>query len=78
MKSLDVRLYEAWKHRRGIRLSARDVQTLLFDEALQTRIGNAIAFEHGCAESGHAEPSLWAAGGSITKFLSQCERAADD
>ena len=41
---LTVRLYEAYRHHRGIRLSAEDLQDLVGkDEALQTRIASTIA-----------------------------------
>lgn len=54
-KSLYQRLWEAHRDGRGIRLSAHDLERLMFDEALLTRITNAAMDEQDSdAERGHA------------------------
>lgn len=68
--TLEERLYLAWSLSRGIQLSADDVRHLVsLDDAMQTRICNAIAVDNGLSEPGAACPSLWGAGGSIRTFL---------
>ena len=47
-KSLEQRLYEAWRSRRGIRFSAEDIQILVYrDMAMRKRILNIAASEAG-------------------------------
>lgn len=51
-KSLEQRLYEAWRTFRGITLSADDVTALCRDDTIRTRITNAACHEAGVDEIG--------------------------
>jgi hypothetical protein len=51
-KSLEQRLYEAIAGRRGIRLSADEVEALVADDAIQCRIANTACAEGGIPEVG--------------------------
>lgn len=46
-KSLEQRLYEAYRSSSGLRLSADDVADLMNDDALCTRITNVAGYEAG-------------------------------
>lgn len=46
-KSLEQRLYEAALYERGIKLSAKEVFMLLFDDAMETRVCNKAATDAG-------------------------------
>lgn len=49
---VERKLYEAWRHGRGVRLSHGDLCRLLHDDAMQTRICNAAAMDAGFSEPG--------------------------
>lgn len=51
-KSLEQRLYEAYQSGKGLILSAEDVDRLMFDEAIGTRITNRAASQLGLEEPG--------------------------
>lgn len=52
-KLVEQKLYEAFRARRGVRLTAQDVEDLLvLDDAMQTRILNAACMEAGREEAG--------------------------
>ena len=61
--SVEVRLYEAYRKGNGIRLSADDVDILLDDDAILTRISNKLSSNKWCANgvgSGTQTPrQLW-------------------
>lgn len=76
MSSLEVRLYQAWRTCRGIRLSAKEVQALIGrDEAVQTRITDAIAEKLGGVAQGAASPALFGSEGSIRNFQKEITAA---
>lgn len=52
MKSIEQRLYEAYRANRGIRLSATDVFVLVRNDAIGTAITNAACLESGVEEEG--------------------------
>lgn len=49
-KSVERKLYEAFKSSKGVRLTAEDVDSLIHDDAIGTRITNCCASEHGLPE----------------------------
>ena len=51
-KSLEQRLYEAFHNNRGMRLSAEDVDSIVLDDAMATRITNMACLEAGSVEFG--------------------------
>lgn len=44
---IEQRLYDAWRHGRGCRLTWSDVASLIGDEAIATRISNTAAVQAG-------------------------------
>lgn len=46
-KSIDQRLFEAYRNGTGVNLSAEDVAELMIDDAIECRIGNMCALEAG-------------------------------
>lgn len=52
MKSLEQRLFEAWRNSKGLRLSPEDVDLLTDDDAIATRISNVAAEEAGVEDPG--------------------------
>jgi len=52
MKSVEQRLYEAYRDGVGVRLSAVEVDALVTDDAIATRITNAAAVEAGVEQPG--------------------------
>lgn len=54
MKSLEQRLYEAFRENRGMLLNREDVESLCFDDAIGTRIANAACSEADVPEVGHS------------------------
>lgn len=62
MRSLEQRLYEAWRLGTGVRLSIDEVESLMNrDDAIRTRIANVA-----CAEAGVDECGCDILGGSRT------------
>ena len=51
-KSIEQRLFEAAHDGLGLRLSCEDVQRLLRDDAIETRIANQACLEAGLEECG--------------------------
>ena len=60
MKTLEQRLYEAYRKGRGLMLSADDVDSLVFDDAIGTRISNEAAEQAGAEPPG--ADSVWPKG----------------
>lgn len=52
MKSVEQKLYEAYRSEKGVTLSAEDVLSLVEDEAIGTRISNTAAYELGIDQPG--------------------------
>ena len=52
MKTLEQRLYEAYRSGRGLMLSGDDVDSLVFDDAIGTRISDTAATEAGVGPYG--------------------------
>ena len=46
-KSVECKLWEAFRNEKSVRLTAKDVDKLLIDDAIGTRISNAAATEAG-------------------------------
>lgn len=55
-KSIEQRLYEAFRENRGMLLSREEVEDLCFDDAIGTRIANHACIEAGVPESGQSVP----------------------
>jgi hypothetical protein len=53
-KSLEQRLYEAWREGHGIRLTISDIDELMIDDAISTRVSNTASTEAGFGEHGFA------------------------
>jgi hypothetical protein len=51
-KSLEQRIYEAYHKNRGMHLTAEDVESLVSDDAVATRITNAACTEADLLEAG--------------------------
>lgn len=76
MKTLEQRLYEAYRDSRGMRLSAADVDSLVGDDAVGTRITNKAATEAGLPESGDdAVTMLCGAAFTWKEFLNQLKES---
>ncbi len=53
LKSVEQRLYEAFRDNQGLRLTPQEVQILVGpDDAIRTRLSNAAATERGATEPG--------------------------
>lgn len=72
-KSLEQRLFEAFVNCRGMRLSVVDVDRLVRDDAVGTRISNKAASEAGASEGG-ADSVFHASRGESWRTF--CERIA--
>lgn len=55
--SVERRLFEAYTHGRGVRLSIYDVDVLIRDDAIASRITNAACVDAGIGEIGADEAS---------------------
>lgn len=52
MSTIEQRLYEAWINNRGVRLTKEEVDQLIYDDAIATRISNTAARTAGMPEPG--------------------------
>lgn len=64
-KTVEQKLYEAFMNNRGLRLTAEEVERLVWDDAVGTRISNMALMEIAGVGIGHDEirpkgPKTWA------------------
>lgn len=51
-KSVEQKLFEAYRENRGVKLTAEDVESLIHDDAVAARISNQACIEAGIEEYG--------------------------